>query len=77
MIWIVREDGAVARYKSGVGCKDLKTELIDCYRSRSLTEETLKGSVVTSHGPMDAPLIEGPANLSEWLMDCWKAGVIE
>lgn len=77
MIWIVREDGAVARMdyprfrKEGIKSALMRSGILE------YSEEGLKGLALLSDGPADAQYLRGPGDFSEWRCDHYRAGVME
>lgn len=78
MIWIVREDGAVARMDfPRFKRRPIKDALIEDMRVLCMTEENLKGLVFLPDGPADALYLRGHGDFAEWRGEHWRAAVFE
>ena len=78
MIWIVREDGAVARMDfPRFRRRPIRDALIEDLPVLGMTRKNLEGLAFLPDGPMDAKYLRGPGDFMEWRGDHWRAAVFE
>lgn len=78
MIWIVREDGRIAKaaYEAKPG-RDPKRMLVEAFPDMAEQTRGLDGCLVLRSGPEDAPTLKTIIDVELWVMECWRASYVE
>ncbi len=78
MIWIVREDGRIAKaafeVKPG---RDPRRMLVEAYPELADLACGLDGCLVLRAGPEDAPTLKTIIDVELWVTECWRAAYVE
>ena len=78
MIWIVREDGRIAKaeFETKPG-RDPRRMLVEAYPELAGLACGLDGCLVLRAGPEDAPTLKTIIDVELWVSECWRASYVE
>lgn len=78
MIWIVREDGRIAKaaYEAKPG-RDPKRMLVEAFPDMAEQTRGLDGCLVLRSGPDDAPALRSEIDIVLWATGCWRAAYVQ
>ncbi len=77
MIWIVREDGRIAKaaYEAKPG-RDPKRMILEAFPDLADQTRGLDGCLVLRTGPDDAPALRSDIDMMLWVTECWRAAYV-